>query len=63
MQKIGTLSENGFNLKDLISIKSVFESKGCKCEVINLHWLLNDETIQLNNPAYILVIKMLLILY
>ena len=57
MQKIGTLSENGFNLKDLTNIKSVFESKGCKCELINLHWLLPDEAIQTYNPAYVLVIK------
>ena len=57
MQKIGTLSEKGFNLKDLRKIKSIFEEKGCKCEIINLHWLLPDEDIQTYNPAYILVIK------
>lgn len=57
MQKIGQLSDSGFNLNDLNLIKNSFESKGCKCEIINLHWLLDDEIIQINNPAYILIIK------
>jgi hypothetical protein len=57
MQKIGSLSDHGFNLKDLLNIKSMFESKGCKCELINLHWLLDDENIQKQNPAYILIVK------
>jgi len=57
MQKIGNLSDHGFNLNDLMNIKNVFETKGCKCEIINLHWLLQDEVIQTYNPAYILIIK------
>lgn len=57
MQKIGHLSDNGFNLKDLVNIKSVFESKGCKCELINLHWLLDNEKVQAQNPAFILIVK------
>ena len=43
MQKIGTLSNNGFNLDDINKMKIWFESKGCKCTIINLHWLLEDE--------------------
>lgn len=57
MQKIGNLSDEGFNLNNLINIKNVFESKGCKCELLNLHWLLDDEEIQRHNPAFILIIK------
>ncbi len=57
MQKIGNLSENGFNLDDLIVIKKKFQEKHCECKIINLHWLLNDEQIQESNPAYILVVK------
>jgi len=57
MQKIGKLSDDGYNIKDIIDIKSTFESKGCKCNLINLHWLLEDESIQKLNPAYVLIIK------
>lgn len=57
MQKIGTLSDNGFNFEDLRRIKKVFEEKGCECNLVSLHLLLDDEKVQENNPAYILVIK------
>ncbi len=57
MQKIGNLSENGFHFEDLTNIKSVFEEKGCECNIINLHWLLENEDIQKENPAYILIVK------
>ena len=56
MQKIGTLSNSGFNLSDLTQMKAWFEAKGCKCNIINLHWLL-DEELQADNAAYILTIK------
>lgn len=57
MQKLGNLSEHGFNYKDLARAKRVFESKGCKCTLLKLHWLLDDENIQTQNPAYILIVK------
>jgi hypothetical protein len=57
MQKIGTLSNNGFNLDDINKMKIWFESKGCKCTIINLHWLLEDEKLQQENPAYLLKVK------
>lgn len=57
MQKIGNLSDNGFNLDDLNQFKNIFENKGCECNLINLHSLLNDATIRSNNEAYILIIK------
>jgi hypothetical protein len=57
MQKIGTLSNNGFNLNDINMMKIWFESKGCKCTIINLHWLLEDEKLQQDNPAYLLKVK------
>lgn len=56
MQKIGTLSDVGFDLTDLINIKQWFEEHGCKCRIKNLHWLL-DENLQRDNVAYILTIK------
>ena len=56
MQKIGTLSKSGFNLSNLNKMKDWFEAKGCKCNIVNLHWLL-DENLQIDNPAYILIIK------
>jgi len=57
MQKIGTLSNNGFNLDDINKMKIWFESKGCKCTIINLHWILEDEKLQQDNPAYLLKVK------
>jgi hypothetical protein len=57
MQKIGNLSDHGFNLDDLTNIKSIFEEKGCKCQLISLHLLLEDKKIQENNLAYVLVVK------
>jgi hypothetical protein len=43
MQKVGNLSDCGFNLNDLNRIKDWFESKGSKCNIVNLHWLLEEE--------------------
>jgi hypothetical protein len=56
MQKIGTLSNSGFNLNDMNRMKEWFEAKGCKCNIINLHWLL-DENLQKDNQAYLLTVK------
>jgi hypothetical protein len=56
MQKIGTLSSNGFNLEDLNNIKTWFEEKGCKCNIVDLHLLL-DKNLQKDNSAYLLVVK------
>ncbi len=56
MQKIGTLSDVGFNLNDMNKMKEWFEAKGCKCNIINLHWLL-DENLQKENQAYLLTVK------
>ena len=57
MQKIGNLSDSGFNIEDLNNIKKNFEEKGCKCQLINIHMLLDDEEIKSGNEAYLLVIK------
>ena len=56
MQKIGTLSNSGFNLSDMNKMKEWFEAKGCKCNIVNLHWLL-DENLQKDNQAYLLTVK------
>jgi len=56
MQKIGTLSNVGFNLSDINKIKEWFEAKGCKCNIINLHLFL-DENLQKENQAYLLTVK------
>lgn len=42
MQKVGTLSENGYSLVDLIKFKKEFETKGIKCELINLNSYANE---------------------
>lgn len=57
MQQIGKLSDHGFDLNDLNQMKLWFEEKGCKCKMIHLSWLLEDENVQAENPAYLLVIK------
>ena len=56
MQKIGTLSNSGFNLDDINNMKTWFEGKGCVCEITILHSLL-DERLQKDNEAYLLVVK------
>jgi alkylated DNA repair dioxygenase AlkB len=56
MQQIGNLSDVGFTLNDLKQIKAWFEERECKCKIINLNWLL-DENIEVDNSAYILIIK------
>jgi hypothetical protein len=58
MQKIGQLSANGFHLDDLIQTKRVFEEKGCTCQLIPLHLLLDNdaEQEQTDNHAYTLII-------
>jgi hypothetical protein len=56
MQKIGRVSDNGFDLNDLICIKEWFQSNGCKCNIIDLHKLL-DEDVQKGNEAYLLIVK------
>jgi hypothetical protein len=57
MQKIGQLSNYGFNFQDLTEIKRNFEASGCECNIINLHLLLDDEDAKEKNPAYLLVVK------
>jgi hypothetical protein len=56
MQKIGALSDTGFDIRDLNKIKEWFEERGCNSKIVNLHWLL-DENLQKDNKAYILIIK------
>jgi len=57
MQKIGDLSENGFDYEDLMEAKNNFEAKGCICYMLKLHWLLEDRAIQNDNKAYLLIVK------
>lgn len=57
MQQVGVCSDVGFNLADLKKMKKWFEMNGCKCRIINLHWLFEDENLQKEHPAYILVVK------
>eukprot|EP00466_Bigelowiella_natans_P005071 jgi/Bigna1/47591/estExt_Genewise1.C_160025 len=42
MQKIGQLAESGFKIEELEEAKQRFENQGCKCELIDLKELLED---------------------
>ena len=57
MQKIGELSDKGFNLNDLTFAKNKFEENGCKCELINLRDKLSGDHYKNANDAYFLIIK------
>jgi len=56
MQKIGNISEKGFDISDLNNIQKWFELHGCKCNLISLHEML-DKELQKANEAYVLIIK------
>ena len=55
MQIIGTSSNNGFTLNDLVNSKKLFEKKGLNCRLINLNSLL-DNNIEAPS-ANVLVVK------
>lgn len=57
MQKIGHLADDGFTLQDLINAKNWFEERGCKCKIVNLHWLLPEELQIKDNFAWVLTVK------
>ena len=59
MQKVGELSENGFNLKELKSIKNVFKELGAEAHMYNLNNLLEGEVEEdlVDDTAYLLIIK------
>ena len=53
MQKIGKPAQKGFSVEDLEQAKAKFESKGYKCELVNLNDYIEVEAAQ----AKILVVK------
>lgn len=62
MQKIGNLSEDGFNEDDLLKIKKYFSDKGANCEIINIHNYASTALLATSyahdvDEAYILVIR------
>ena len=71
MQQIGTLSDAGFQLEDLLHIKAAFEREcggdGCgataaevQCHLVPLHDLLPAEAASVgtsDNAAYVLIVK------
>ena len=58
MEKLGSLADEGFSLKDLIKAKKWFEEKECKVKLLGLHKLLNEEERDKpENEAYVLVVK------
>ena len=57
MQQIGTLSDKGFDYKDLVQMKRWFEERGAVCNIVHLHWLLSDVEAQKGNKAYVLKVK------
>ena len=57
MQKIGTLADEGFKIKELKNTKLLFEKKGYECELINLKKILPKEQNENASNAAILVIR------
>jgi hypothetical protein len=57
MQKIGSLSSEGFNLIDLQRAKEWFESQGKTCELISLHESLPLKKQNSSLEAYVLVVR------
>ncbi len=52
MQKLGTLAASGFSAADLMRFKEAYEAKGCTCEMVNLHDVLEGTP-----EAYILIVR------
>ncbi|AGC02276.1 hypothetical protein H012_gp175 [Acanthamoeba polyphaga moumouvirus] len=57
MQKIGSLSNNGYNLSDLINIRKYLSDKNIKSDIFDLNYVLEKLNIYPDNEAYILVIN------
>lgn len=61
MQKIGSLAEDGFTIKELKEIRKRFEEAGAECKLIKLHKLLDDKdddsSLNKPDPAAVLVIR------
>ena len=57
MQKIGSLSNEGFHLEDLVRAQEWFENKGVECELIALHEELLSNDCNDANEAYVLVAR------
>ena len=60
MQKIGELSEEGFDKKDLLKIKKWFTVAGAKCKIIHVNdYLETNDDFELDSveDAYILIVK------
>lgn len=63
MQKIGTESEHGFTVQDLITQKETIEKLGFTCELINLKDGLSDELKPFASDTMVLIIKQSLSLF
>jgi hypothetical protein len=57
MQKIGEISNKGFNITDLNTAKLWFESNGCICDLVDLSDLLPKNVERSSHEAYILTVK------
>jgi hypothetical protein len=53
MQKLGKLSNEGFNYKELKEAKKKFKNEGYECNLIHLHDFIDIES----NKAYVLIVK------
>ncbi|AGF84974.1 hypothetical protein QJ854_gp808 [Moumouvirus goulette] len=56
MQKIGSLSNHGYNLSDLINIRNYLSDRNIKSDIFDLNYVLEKLDIQPDDEAYILVI-------
>ncbi|AVL95133.1 hypothetical protein ma746 [Moumouvirus australiensis] len=57
MQKIGTLSNSGYNLSDLIGIRKYLLDREIKSDIFDLNYVLEPFDIYPDDEAYILVIN------
>lgn len=57
MQKIGEISNSGYNIEDIMKAKEKFENAGYETELINLHEYLPEELYTEDLNAYFLIVR------
>ena len=57
MEKIGTDTKTGFQLKDLFIVRDLFINMGAQCKIFDLNYPIENIDIYPNDEAYILIIK------
>lgn len=57
MQKLGEFANKGFDLNDLMKIRTWFENKNTECELLDLNYPIEDDNIYPDDEAYILIVR------